>query len=669
MKIFKLLCNENIRIAFLIMALSGFSSIFLGQDSNWDLLNYHFYNPYALLNGRLNDLDLAPAQLQTYFNPIFDIINFTLISYIKSPLLVTFLIGLINGIGIFFLYKISYIIFENEFSNLNKYRIFLSLIIGITGSIAVSTLGTTFNEWLSSLFILASIYYMLKYFASANPTDKFIFYSSFLVGFSAGGKLTNSIFVFSSIVTILVIKYLYKDTYKFNLKKYSAYLFLGFIFSGGYWFLLLFHNFQSPLFPLYNDIFNSPWYSNISIGEATRFTPKTLIDFLLYPIYWGFSKSHIVSELDIRDPRIFFVIFSALFFITVNLKCFDTNFDNFLIKYKKLAILLIYFFSSYFVWLFKFSIYRYILPLELISGIIILLISGYVVKNRTYFFVLSFTMTVFIVSYTIYPNWGRIKFTESFFSTSTLPSLPKNSLLVLIGDQPLSYIVPLLGGDFKTVGIENNFLKFNDSNLLSSKIKEVIKSTPDHIFSASSAEDQYKVDRLLEPYELFRVLDQCSSYNPNVGSPIIFCPLTKSKISYLNKNSVELLEDRDFQTNGNKYWSGFSQTLANDFRNSVLVTANNPLVQTVKVEPLQKYINSLELKCDKEKAIGRLQVNWLNSAHIYISTSGSVHECTNQWVKYSEVVFAPPGAGYAHIYISGHTNSSIFASNPSFKKF
>jgi hypothetical protein len=25
-----------------------------GQDSNWDLLNYHFYNGYALLNGRFS---------------------------------------------------------------------------------------------------------------------------------------------------------------------------------------------------------------------------------------------------------------------------------------------------------------------------------------------------------------------------------------------------------------------------------------------------------------------------------------------------------------------------------------------------------------------------------------------------------------------------------------
>jgi hypothetical protein len=29
-------------------------AVLLGKDLNWDLLNYHFYNGYALLTGRIN---------------------------------------------------------------------------------------------------------------------------------------------------------------------------------------------------------------------------------------------------------------------------------------------------------------------------------------------------------------------------------------------------------------------------------------------------------------------------------------------------------------------------------------------------------------------------------------------------------------------------------------
>ena len=35
-----------------------------GEDLNWDLLNYHYYSGYALVNGRFAD-DVAPSGLQT----------------------------------------------------------------------------------------------------------------------------------------------------------------------------------------------------------------------------------------------------------------------------------------------------------------------------------------------------------------------------------------------------------------------------------------------------------------------------------------------------------------------------------------------------------------------------------------------------------------------------
>jgi len=50
----------------------GVWSLALGQDANWDLRNYHWYNPYALLHWRF-DQDMAPASIQSYLSPLFDI--------------------------------------------------------------------------------------------------------------------------------------------------------------------------------------------------------------------------------------------------------------------------------------------------------------------------------------------------------------------------------------------------------------------------------------------------------------------------------------------------------------------------------------------------------------------------------------------------------------------
>src|SRR5205814_4678725 len=54
------------------LSLGALASVFLGQDANWDLRNYHLYNGYAALHGRF-PADLAPANLQSWINPTLDI--------------------------------------------------------------------------------------------------------------------------------------------------------------------------------------------------------------------------------------------------------------------------------------------------------------------------------------------------------------------------------------------------------------------------------------------------------------------------------------------------------------------------------------------------------------------------------------------------------------------
>ena len=43
-----------------------------GKDVSWDVRNYHWYNPYALLTGR-RGFDVAVAQHATYYNPMVDV--------------------------------------------------------------------------------------------------------------------------------------------------------------------------------------------------------------------------------------------------------------------------------------------------------------------------------------------------------------------------------------------------------------------------------------------------------------------------------------------------------------------------------------------------------------------------------------------------------------------
>ena len=46
--------------------------VWLGKDTSWDFRNYHWYIPYAFLNGRM-DIDVAVAHQASYYNPLVDI--------------------------------------------------------------------------------------------------------------------------------------------------------------------------------------------------------------------------------------------------------------------------------------------------------------------------------------------------------------------------------------------------------------------------------------------------------------------------------------------------------------------------------------------------------------------------------------------------------------------
>lgn len=101
----------NKTLIYILFSISfGFLSIYLRQDSSWDLRNYHFYNAYAFLTNRLT-YDYAPAQLQTYLNPTADLLFYFFVTHF-SPKLVGFLMGVIHSLNFLLLYLILYYILQ-----------------------------------------------------------------------------------------------------------------------------------------------------------------------------------------------------------------------------------------------------------------------------------------------------------------------------------------------------------------------------------------------------------------------------------------------------------------------------------------------------------------------------------------------------------------------------
>src|SRR2546425_8923549 len=144
------------------MLVAGIVSAFvLKQDVNWDLQNYHFYNAWAFLRQRLG-WDIAPAQLQTYHNPLLDLPFYWMIAADWPPRLISFVMGLPAGIGAVFLGKILHTLFGDLSSRDRWLYAALAFLIGITASGPVSQLGTTLNEWPGTALVMIALWLVLK---------------------------------------------------------------------------------------------------------------------------------------------------------------------------------------------------------------------------------------------------------------------------------------------------------------------------------------------------------------------------------------------------------------------------------------------------------------------------------------------------------------------------
>ncbi len=174
--------RKLILLFFFCILFSGLISLILGQDANWDLKNYHFYNPYSLIKDRLN-YDFNPAQKQTYFNPLPHLLFYFLVNNFH-PVVVGFILGGIQGINLFLL--------------------FISSITGYLGAMNISEIGRTFNDNILSIFVLLSLFIVVKELQK-KLNKKFLFISGFIVAFAFGLNLSNVIFLVGMGLSLLII--------------------------------------------------------------------------------------------------------------------------------------------------------------------------------------------------------------------------------------------------------------------------------------------------------------------------------------------------------------------------------------------------------------------------------------------------------------------------------
>lgn len=435
-----------------ILAIIGFGiySINIGQDTNWDLQNYHFYNPYAALNSRLK-IDHNVSGFQTTLNPTLDILStYPLLRY-GNPILSTFVLGAFHGLNFLLLVAIFLQFFKygEFFSSGWRYSLaILAGLLGVTGALSASEIGTTYGDLTLSVLNLTSILVLIRH-REDWPSGRQIrnaALAGLIIGLSTGLKLTNAVYCLSFLAASAVI--FGKSRFKLTLFSSLSAMF-GIVIAHGWWSEVLWKIYGNPVFPLFNAFFKSPNYPTANFVD-TKYYPVGWAQTLFYPFFFSWEKKYshglFTCELpfvDFRFPLAYLCCAIIIIYLVVR-KIKDNNYK---FSNKNVIFLTLFIVLSYVMWQMEFSIQRYAITIELLIPIFVFAVIVFIIPNfgKTVFILCA----IFLFSTTIIPDWTHYKNDSRFFYVAK-DHFPKQLLnnmdksAIVLGVQALGWLVPSL---------------------------------------------------------------------------------------------------------------------------------------------------------------------------------------------------------------------------------
>ena len=328
---------------------------FVGEDVNWDWMNYHEYNVWAVINDRYG-IDAMPAGFQTYFNPVV----YFPIYYLRHLLPLPYgmmIMGAVHGLNLLLIYFLVRVLLRQTAT---VSAIGAAILIAAVGPMTLSEVGTSFSDILTALPILAGCVLILS--AGESNHGRYVL-AGLLIGAAVGLKLTNAVYAIGAVAAVLAAGRPVMATLCLGIGGAA-----GALATGGAWSLMLWREFGNPVFPMFNAVFRSPELMAANIMDW-QFLPRGLLDALAYPFYWlvGDNRS---SEYPFRDAR--FAVATVLIVLGIG-RGLVTRTDIFT---RRDTQFLLFFGVSYAAWLAVFAIQRYAVVLELLCApLIVLLIA------------------------------------------------------------------------------------------------------------------------------------------------------------------------------------------------------------------------------------------------------------------------------------------------------
>ena len=429
----------------LVAALGGLS-LHLGQDLNFDLLNYHYYTGYAFLHGRTFH-DIAPAGSQSFQPPLVHAFHYLGIAHLP-PRVFGFLLGAVHGLNLPLVFGLGLLVLPRGAAPAAAVAL-VAAVVGSLGPAAVSLLGTTFGDNLVSIPALAALLLLLRAPGGAAAlAPRHALWVGVLAGTATGLKLTMAAY-HAGLFAAAALFWWRSGALAKRLALLTAGSVLGFLPTAGVFDLELWRRFGNPLFPFANAIFRSEWQSLENFRD-TRYLVHTPYDLVRPLVDTALGRSERLMEIGMRDVR-FLLLLAAAVACGALWVAARTGIGRAAEPWgDRTRAFLAWWAASYLAWALAFYTYRYAALLEFTAPLLLFALLARLLPWRRALVAGAVAATL-VVATTRVESWGRRAWTTPWLGLP-VPALglAPDSLVLMVG-QPSAFAIPSFRADARFV--------------------------------------------------------------------------------------------------------------------------------------------------------------------------------------------------------------------------
>jgi hypothetical protein len=526
----------------LVPVVAGLYVLAVGQDTNWDLRNYHFYNPFAWLTGRMGH-DVAVSHVATYYNPLMYLPFYFTVKALP-PKAIGFILGFLPGLNALLLYAIARRAVDLGRPARTAWLCLATALVGFLGAGNIVEIGTSFGDNVLSLAVLAAVWLILRHRHRLAAPGGFAFGVAAAAGLLAGAALGLKQ-PFAVYAVGLCAAFFGLDL------PFSRRFFLAFVFglgvlagaaaTGGFWMLELWQRFENPLFPYFNQVFQSPWGAAGSYRDE-RFLPRGPAMWLLFPFYFTANPLQ-VGEVDFRDlrfPLLYLLLAALLVKALLGLRrtpgvkgapAAPAASDSRALT----RFVLIFLAVSFLLWMKLFAVYRYIVVCEFLAPLALFLVAGALLRDPRRQLVATLACFALLMVTLSPGNWGRRAWTADYFDVpASALSVPPDTAVLVTGHDPMAYMIPFFPPTVRFLRIQGFVTGPSETpNATDRLMQEAVASHTGPLMVLYRDYEKWHAESALQAYGLDRDRTACRSFVPGVEPQqdhlFYFCPVAKKQ--------------------------------------------------------------------------------------------------------------------------------------------